>query len=189
MYSLAPSRSLLTTATYGLTLPALQGLLDQLSTSIPLKSQTRDKTSTDCIQGRGFFSLNPYRKQVEHGRCAAEESQVLLFSLISSVISDLYSAAFYISLTGGLHRLKALREAAADREGDDGPAPSAPALKFRNYNVRDQKIEHTVVEPAQPPKYEPPKPEVEVGKKPEVSQCNCCLLTVRLVSAITKWVH
>lgn len=35
--------------------------------------------------------------------------------------------------------------------------------------MRDRKIEHTVLEPAQPPKYEPPKPEAEVGKKPEVS--------------------
>ena len=94
-----------------------------------------------------------------------------------------------MSLSYGLNRLKALREAAADREGDDGAAPTAPALKFRNYNVRDQKIEHTVVEPAQPPKYEAPKPEVEVGKKPEVSQYNRRLLTARLVRAIQMWVH
>ena len=69
-----------------------------------------------------------------------------------------------------LCRLKAIREAAGDAALPAKPASSEqPKLKFRNYNVRDQKIEHTVLEPAKAPEYVAPKPEVPAGKTAEVS--------------------
>ena len=43
-----------------------------------------------------------------------------------------------------------------------------PTLKFRNYNVRDQEIEHTVLEPAKAPEYEAAKPEASAGRAAEV---------------------
>ena len=46
---------------------------------------------------------------------------------------------------------------------------ATPALKFRNYNVRDKdKIQHTVLEPAKPPEFKPQAVSEDVGNKPEV---------------------
>lgn len=91
------------------------------------------------------------------------------FRTLSSLLSQVCLQVLQNYLSA-LYRLKALREAAAstDEPTPEAAAPAGPELKFRNYAVRDRKIEHTVLEPAQPPKYEPPKPEAEVGKKPEV---------------------
>ncbi|GAX82473.1 hypothetical protein CEUSTIGMA_g9900.t1 [Chlamydomonas eustigma] len=67
-------------------------------------------------------------------------------------------------------RLKALKEAAAVayKDVDDTvDKPAGPALKFRNYAVKDEKrIDHEKVAPAQPPKFEEPA----VDKKEEVLQ-------------------
>eukprot|EP00878_Enallax_costatus_P007084 GHUV01007423.1.p2 GENE.GHUV01007423.1~~GHUV01007423.1.p2 ORF type:complete len:135 (+),score=49.96 GHUV01007423.1:500-904(+) len=66
-------------------------------------------------------------------------------------------------------RLKALKQAAQLVESGDGAAadeaqqPEKPVLKFRNYVVRDEKIEHEKIAPAQPPKLEEP----QLGTKPE----------------------
>jgi len=66
-------------------------------------------------------------------------------------------------------KLKAIRDAAGEK--GEGPESSAthqePALKFRNYSVRDQKIEHTVVAPALPPEYKAPEPEAATKKRPQ----------------------
>eukprot|EP00879_Flechtneria_rotunda_P015984 GHRR01016717.1.p1 GENE.GHRR01016717.1~~GHRR01016717.1.p1 ORF type:complete len:140 (+),score=46.00 GHRR01016717.1:529-948(+) len=71
-------------------------------------------------------------------------------------------------------RLKALKQAAqlaksgrddaaaASAQQDDPPAEK-PLLKFRNYAVKDEKIQHEKVAPAQPPKLSEP----ELGTKPE----------------------
>lgn len=65
-------------------------------------------------------------------------------------------------------RLKAIRQAAGDVTPAAPPAAAEqPKLKFRNYNVRDQKIEHTVLEPAKAPEYVATKPEVPAGKTAE----------------------
>eukprot|EP00798_Chlamydomonas_sp_ICE-L_P023793 gene23793-9355_t len=59
-------------------------------------------------------------------------------------------------------RLKALKQAAATAEAnepstrDPEPEPEAPVLKFRNYIVKDDKIEHEVVAPAVVPKFVEP---------------------------------
>ena len=54
-------------------------------------------------------------------------------------------------------RLRALRDAAKDKEEPEEQATVAePALKFRNYNVKDKKIDHVQLEAAQPPKFEAP---------------------------------
>ena len=45
---------------------------------------------------------------------------------------------------------------------------SAPVLKFRNYAVRDDKIEHTVLEPAKPPEFKPQEVAAVFDSKPEV---------------------
>ena len=63
-------------------------------------------------------------------------------------------------------RLKALRDAAGEKvEGQESKQPGEPALKFRNYSVRDQKIEHTVLAPALPPEYKAPEVEAAVKKQ------------------------
>lgn len=73
-------------------------------------------------------------------------------------------------------RLKAMREAASAEEKQavpDTAQAETPILKFRNYNVRDQKIEHTVLEPAKPPEFEPPKPQASEGRPVEVTAIEC----------------
>ena len=71
--------------------------------------------------------------------------------------------------TDAFCRLKAIRQAAGDVTPAAPPAAAEqPKLKFRNYNVRDQKIEHTVLEPAKAPEYVATKPEVPAGKTAEV---------------------
>lgn len=90
--------------------------------------------------------------------CLKSPKSSLSWQLIGS-----HEAACYIG------RLKAIREAAGDATpAAPSAAPEQPKLKFRNYNVRDQKIEHTVLEPAKAPEYIAPKPEVPAGKTAEV---------------------
>ncbi|BDA50416.1 probable coiled-coil domain-containing protein 12 [Coccomyxa sp. Obi] len=65
-------------------------------------------------------------------------------------------------------RLKALKEAAASAEHSQTStsAPSAqadePVLKFRNYAVKDTRIEHQTIEAAQAPEYQEPVPEPSI---------------------------
>lgn len=65
-------------------------------------------------------------------------------------------------------RLKALKEAAASAEPSQTStsAPSAqvdePVLKFRNYAVKDTRIEHQTIEAAQAPEYQEPVPEPSI---------------------------
>src|SRR4051794_37867037 len=69
-----------------------------------------------------------------------------------------------------LCRLRALRDEAGEEGEGPGSSPpqQEPALKFRNYSVRDQKIEHPMLAPALPPEYTAPEPEAAVKKKPQV---------------------
>jgi cwf18 pre-mRNA splicing factor len=71
-------------------------------------------------------------------------------------------------------RLRALREQAAlaDRDASEPAQPKSesdqPVLKFRNYAVKDKKIEHTVIEPAHAPEFEEPTAEPPETVPPEV---------------------
>lgn len=60
-------------------------------------------------------------------------------------------------------RLRALRQQAstldADSAAQDQSQVQEPVLKFRNYAVKDQKIEHKVIEPAKAPEFEEPTAE------------------------------
>ncbi len=63
-------------------------------------------------------------------------------------------------------RLKALRDAAASADATE-PSTSAaqgdePVLKFRNYAVKDNRIEHQTIEAAQAPEYQEPVPEPSI---------------------------
>eukprot|EP00877_Chromochloris_zofingiensis_P001200 jgi/Chrzof1/11080/Cz05g22210.t1 len=69
-------------------------------------------------------------------------------------------------------RLKALKQAADLANSADQPStapsqaaeePAKPVLKFRNYVVRDEHIQHEQVAPAQPPKLE----DAVIESKPE----------------------
>lgn len=108
------------------------------------------------------------------------------------------------SQTGLMCRLKAMREEAAvepstatapvqENGAAEEPAPekrskrsraggnkesskaAEPTLKFRNYNVRDDKISHTVLEPAKPPEFREPTVDTSVQNRPQVCEicCNC----------------
>ena len=89
--------------------------------------------------------------------------------VISNSASKLSAGLVPLKLLGFVCRLKAIREAAGVVTPATDSAPiEQPKLKFRNYNVRDQKIEHTVLEPAKAPEYVAPKPEVPAGKTAEV---------------------
>ena len=65
-------------------------------------------------------------------------------------------------------RLKALKAAAASADATEPStsAPSAqgdePVLKFRNYAVKDSRIEHQTIEAAQAPEYQEPVPEPSI---------------------------
>ena len=62
------------------------------------------------------------------------------------------------------------RKAKRVRGGSKGGDKAAePALKFRNYNVRDDKIEHTVLDPAKPPEFKEPAVDLQIQNRPEVS--------------------
>ncbi|EIE22848.1 hypothetical protein COCSUDRAFT_16114 [Coccomyxa subellipsoidea C-169] len=69
-------------------------------------------------------------------------------------------------------RLKALRDAAASADATE-PSTSAaqgdePVLKFRNYAVKDNRIEHQTIEAAQAPEYQEPVPEPSIVQEGDV---------------------
>lgn len=56
-------------------------------------------------------------------------------------------------------RLAALR---AEAKPDEEVTPEEPVLKFRNYAVKDKKIEHQTIDAAQAPEFEEPVPEPSI---------------------------
>lgn len=76
-----------------------------------------------------------------------------------------------------------MREAAGSEPGPSAAGANAqPSLKFRNYSVRDQKIEHTILEPAKAPEYEAPKPEIPEERAAQVRCFGYALLDVKTTS-------